>query len=87
MRSIHAVLVCPQLGAGILTVGKAVDRSVGDGQAVGRIIIVADFNSSLTGSTVIAVIEGAFVYDKVGGIFTIRSAVEQDCLAVGVEGA
>ena len=87
MFGIHAVLVGPNLGAGVLAIGKAVDRCAGDSQAIGRIIIVADFNSCLTGRTIVAVIKGAVAYRQIGGFFSSRLAVKQDGLTVGVEGA
>lgn len=83
----HAVLVRPQLGAGVLALGKAVDRSVGDGQIVGRIVIVADLNGRLAGSAVFAVVELGVAHRQVRRILRSRLTVEQDGLAVGVEGA
>lgn len=87
MCCIHAVFVCPQRGIGVFASGKSVNSSVVNGQGIGGVVIITDFNSRFTGSAAIAVIEGAVVYDKIGGIGRSRSAVEQDCLAVGVEGA
>ena len=87
MIRIHAVLVCPQRGIGVLAGGKAVDSGAIDRQSVGSVVIVADLDSRLTGSTIVAVIEHAVVHNEIGGVFTIRAAVEQDGLAVGVEGA
>lgn len=87
MCCIHAVFVCPQLGTGVFAVSKSVNSSVFNSQGIGGVVIVTDFNSRFTGRAVIAVIEDAVIYNEVGGVFTIRSAIEQDCLTVGVEGA
>ena len=35
VRRVHAVLVCPQLGAGVLTISETVDSDVVNGQGVG----------------------------------------------------
>ena len=67
VRRVHAFLVCPQLGAGVLTISETADSSVVNGQGVGSVVVVADLDSRLTRSAVVAVIEGAVVYDKVGG--------------------
>ena len=67
VRRVHAVLVCPQLGAGVLTISETVDSSVVNGQGVGGVVVVADLDSRLARSAVFAVIEDAVVYDKVGG--------------------
>ena len=67
MCCIHAVFVCPQRGTGVFAGSKSVNSSVVNGQGIGSVVIIADFNSRLARSAVIAVIEDAVVYDKVGG--------------------
>ena len=54
MCCIHAVFVCPQLGTGVFAVSKSVNSSVVNGQGIGSVVIITDFNSRFTGSAVIA---------------------------------
>ena len=70
MCCIHAVFVCPQRGTGVLASSETrcncrpvnYDSKV----IVLAIVRITNFNSRLTGSTAVAVIEGAVVYDKIG---------------------
>ena len=66
MLGIHAVLIGPQLGAGIRTIGvngKACNNlGIGDDNSkvvVLSVICFSNLNSSLTGSAVVAVVESA----------------------------
>ena len=85
MCYVHAVFVCPQLGTGVFAVSKSVNSSVFNSQGIGGIVIVTDFNSRFSGSTVVAVIEGAVVYNEVGGFGFGCLTVKQNCLAVCIE--
>lgn len=87
MSRIHTVFVCPQLAAGVFTVGKTVYGCIVYGKRISCVVIVADFDCSLTCSAVVSVVERAVVYYKVGGLFGSCLSVKQDSLAVGVESA
>lgn len=91
MLGIHAVLIGPQLGAGIRTIGvngKACNNlGIGDDNSkvvVLSVICFSNLNSSLTGSAVVAVVESAPGHREIRCLLLTK---EQDCFAVGVEGA
>lgn len=87
MSRIHTVFVCPQLAAGVFTVGKTVYCYIIHSKRISCVVIVADFDCRLTGRTVVSVVERAVVYYKVGGLCGSCLSVKQDSLAVGVESA
>ena len=87
MCCIHAVFVCPQLGTGVFAVSKSVNSSVVNSQGIGGVVIVTDFNGRFTRSAVIAVIEDAVIRYQIGRLCLSRLAIQQNGLAVGVEGA